>query len=94
MLKKITRFEVEETVTLETLREPRFMLSVIYGRKRTERAKFKHQFATFKYANEMRDEMNVFVGMNLDDFLNHPKQQEIQKKFNVLHSPIIKMQPS
>ena len=89
---KITRFEIIETVTLETLKEPRYMLVVIYGRKRYERARFRHQFKNRKYAEKMFDEMLQFLKMPFKEFLENEIQREIQKKFEEFSCPVVKLE--
>lgn len=89
---KIIRFEIIETVTLETLLEPRFMIIIIYGRKRDERVRFRHQFKNRKYVEKMYDEMLQFKKMPLNVFLKNENQREIQVKFQKFTNPILKLE--
>lgn len=84
---KITRFEIVETVTLKKISDSRYNLMVIYGRKKGERARFKHQFKSKKYAEKMYDEMIQFKGMPMNEFVPNEKHKEISRRYEAFSFP-------
>ena len=84
--KPVTSIIVDEYIDITDILTPKFAVSVIYGRKKTERARFPHLFDKRKIAIEMYKELQPTIGTPFIKYIDHPLVVSVCHKFAPLAS--------
>lgn len=77
----VKRFKVDTYIDLNNLDNVTYGVTVIYGRKQKERARFKHSFVDIENAISMCKELEPAIGVMFPEFADNPIVVEVSKKY-------------